>query len=72
MGAEKRLQLDRENKQVYQGYLRQGNHLLCNGNLRDDLFQGAETGERIASMPLYTKDSNGNIGMVMRQCTKES
>lgn len=42
-----------------------------NGNIRDDIMNGAETGRRFASIPFFTKDKYGNKGMVRRQCTNE-
>lgn len=41
------------------------------GNIREDLLNAAENGERMASLPFFTKDDEGNKGMVMRQCTAE-
>jgi len=42
-----------------------------NGNIRDDIMNGAETGRRFASVPFFTKDKFGKKGMVRRQCTGE-
>lgn len=42
-----------------------------NGNIRKDILEGSETGKRFASIPFFTKDKNGEIGMVRRQCTNE-
>nr|WGD76305.1 phosphoadenosine phosphosulfate reductase family protein [Bacillus subtilis] len=42
-----------------------------NGNIRDDIVQGAETGDRFASIPFFTRDSKGEIGIARRQCTNE-
>lgn len=42
-----------------------------NGNLREDLLQAAVSGERVASIPFFTKDGQGQKGLVRRQCTKE-
>lgn len=42
-----------------------------NGNIKQDTLKGAKTGERFASMPFFTKSKDGEIGMVMRQCTQD-
>ncbi|MGG3721620.1 phosphoadenosine phosphosulfate reductase family protein [Bacillus subtilis] len=42
-----------------------------NGNIRDDIVQGAVTGDRFASIPFFTRDSKGEIGIARRQCTNE-
>lgn len=47
---------------------------VSKGNLRADALQSkvrAIEGSRAASMPLYTKQADGSIGMIRRQCTKE-
>lgn len=41
------------------------------GNIREDLINASEYGERMASLPFFTLDAEGNKGMVMRQCTAE-
>ena len=42
------------------------------GKLGDDLTHGRNsTGQRFASIPAFTKDDGGKVGMVRRQCTKE-
>ena len=42
------------------------------GKLGDDLIRGRNsTGQRFASIPAFTKDAAGKVGMVRRQCTKE-
>jgi hypothetical protein len=42
------------------------------GNLGNDLIHGRNsTGQRFASIPAFTKDANGKVGIVRRQCTKE-
>lgn len=41
------------------------------GNIRDDILNGVETGKRFASIPFFTKDDKGKIGMARRQCTSE-
>ena len=42
------------------------------GRLGDDLMHGRNaTGRRFASIPAFTKDEAGKVGMVRRQCTKE-
>lgn len=41
------------------------------GNIREDTISGIEKNERFASMPFYTKNNNGEMGMVRRQCTNE-
>lgn len=41
-------------------------------SLYKDLINGTNsTGKRFASLPFYTKDEHGNIGMLRRQCTGE-
>lgn len=42
-----------------------------NGSIREDTLQGARTGARFASMPFFTKSPDGEMGIVMRQCTQE-
>lgn len=42
-----------------------------NGNIRDDIMNNVEGGNRFASIPFFTRDENGKIGMVRRQCTGE-
>lgn len=42
------------------------------GWLGDDLIHGRNsTGQRFASIPAFTRDEAGKVGMVRRQCTKE-
>ncbi len=42
------------------------------GRLGDDLMHGrSSTGQRFASIPAFTKDASGKVGIVRRQCTKE-
>lgn len=42
------------------------------GRLGDDLLHGrGGTGKRFASIPAFTRGSDGRVGMVRRQCTKE-
>ena len=42
------------------------------GSLGDDLIHGRNsTGQRFASIPAFTRDGNGKVGIVRRQCTKE-
>jgi hypothetical protein len=42
------------------------------GRLGDDLMHGRNsTGQRFASIPSFTKDGDGKVGMVRRHCTKE-
>lgn len=42
------------------------------GKLGDDLIHGRNsTGRRFASIPAFTKDADGKVGMVRRQCTAE-
>lgn len=42
------------------------------GKLGDDLIKGRNsTGQRFVSIPAFTKDGNGKVGMVRRQCTAE-
>jgi hypothetical protein len=42
------------------------------GKLGDDLIHGVNsTGQRFASIPAFTTDGAGKVGMVRRQCTKE-
>jgi hypothetical protein len=41
------------------------------GRLGDDLMHGRNsTGQRFASIPAFTKDDAGKVGMVRRRCTK--
>jgi hypothetical protein len=41
-------------------------------SLYQDLIQATKiTGKRFASIPLFTKDAKGKIGMLRRQCTEE-
>ncbi len=42
-----------------------------NGNIRTDTISGINNNNRFASMPFHTKKENGEMGMVMRQCTQE-
>lgn len=41
------------------------------GHIRNDLIRAVETGDRVASLPFFTKSDSGERGMVMRQCTGE-
>jgi hypothetical protein len=42
------------------------------GRLGDELVRGRNsTGQRFASIPAFTQDEAGKVGMVRRQCTKE-
>jgi hypothetical protein len=42
------------------------------GSLGDDLMHGRNsTGQRFASIPAFTRNAEGKVGMVRRQCTKE-
>ena len=41
------------------------------GNIREDVINGYKNGTRVASMPLFTLDENGEKGIIMRQCTNE-
>lgn len=42
------------------------------GKLGDDLISGRNsTGQRFVSIPAFTKDDNGKVGIVRRQCTAE-
>ena len=42
------------------------------GCLGDNLIRGRNaTGGRFVSIPAFTKDANGKVGMVRRQCTRE-
>jgi hypothetical protein len=42
------------------------------GSLGDNLVHGKNNaGERFASIPAFTKDANGKVGIVRRQCTRE-
>jgi len=41
------------------------------GNIRTDLLNAVEKGDRVASLPFYTINEYGERGMVMRQCTAE-
>lgn len=45
---------------------------VSSGNIRDDVYDHLRGDKkRIASMPFFTLDENGEKGMVMRQCTQE-
>ena len=42
------------------------------GSLGNDLIHGRNsTGQRFASIPAFTQDTTGKVGIVRRQCTKE-
>lgn len=41
------------------------------GNIRTDLLNAVENGSRVASLPFFTLNEDGEKGMVMRQCTAE-
>lgn len=41
------------------------------GNIREDLLNAVKHGKRVASLPFYTLNDDGERGMVMRQCTME-
>lgn len=42
------------------------------GKLGDDLVNGRNsTGQRFASIPAFTKNAEGKVGMLRRQCTAE-
>ena len=41
------------------------------GNIRDDLLNAIQNGDRVASLPFYTLNEKGERGMVSRQCTAE-
>jgi Phosphoadenosine phosphosulfate reductase family len=70
-----------EPKGVYDWINKVNNHIKKNfgkeiiitngGNIRDDIIEGCKTGKRFASIPFFTKDKEGNIGMAKRQCTNE-
>lgn len=45
--------------------------VLREKSIREDILRTAESGGRLASLPFFTKDKNGKIGMVLRQCTGE-
>ena len=40
---------------------------VAQGNIKDDIHNGAKNGERFVAMPFFTKEG----GMGMRQCTAE-
>lgn len=40
-------------------------------SIRADILRAVESGERLASLPFFTKDETGKKGMVLRQCTQE-
>lgn len=47
-------------------------HFASRGRLGDDLIEGQNsTGQRFASIPVFTKAVDGRIGRLRRQCTKE-
>lgn len=70
-----------EPKHVYRwvdkvnGYIKKkyGQEIIftSNGNIRDDIVKGANDGSRFASVPFFTRDKDGNVGMAWRQCTNE-
>lgn len=41
------------------------------GNIREDMIQAVEHGDRFASLPFFVKNKDGEMGMVRRQCTNE-
>ena len=41
------------------------------GNIREDLLNAVKHGKRVASLPFYTLNDDGERGMLMRQCTME-
>lgn len=43
-------------------------HRVSRGNIEDDAL---DTERRFASMPLYTRDAKGKVGMLRRQCSSE-
>ncbi|WP_121605537.1 phosphoadenosine phosphosulfate reductase family protein [Virgibacillus sp. Bac332] len=42
-----------------------------NGNIRTDILESISNNKRFASLPFFTKDAEGKIGMARRQCTNE-
>lgn len=46
-------------------------HRVSAGNLKEDVLAHIETGQRVASMPLYTRGDDGKRGRIQRQCTYE-
>ncbi|MCT6926346.1 phosphoadenosine phosphosulfate reductase family protein [Metasolibacillus sp.] len=57
------------------GYIKQkyGHEIIFTngGNIREDFIKAAETGSRVATMPLFTLADDGSVGMIRRQCTGE-
>lgn len=45
--------------------------VTSNGNIREDILASVNDSKRVASLPFFTKDKDGNMGMVRRQCTNE-
>lgn len=62
--------VDKVNKYIKDKYNREI-IITNNGNIREDIIKGAKDGSRFASVPFFTKDADGNIGMARRQCTNE-
>lgn len=62
--------IDKVNKYIKAKYDREI-IIITDRNLRSDVIEGAETGKRFASLPFFTKDAHGKIGMTRRQCTAE-
>lgn len=42
-----------------------------NGSIKKDILATIENGDRLASLPFYTLSEDGEVGMVLRQCTSE-
>ena len=62
--------IDKVNMHIKEKYNRE--IIFTNGgNIRTDLINAVKTGQRVASLPFFTKDDDGSKGMVMRQCTGE-
>ena len=47
-------------------------HMTSNGNIVEDVNKFCETGQRVPSLPYFTRDIETNeLGMLMRQCTSD-
>jgi len=46
-------------------------HRVRHGNIYRDVLKSAQDGSRVANPPLYTRDKDGEVGILMRVCTLE-
>lgn len=70
-----------EPKEIYEWLEKVNNHIkkhygkeiiiTNNGSIKEDIENSIREGTRLASLPFFTKDEEGKIGIVMRQCTGE-